>query len=288
MSLKHRLLAAAYPNLRLGNALLRYTGARPSGRLRVLIYHDIAPHEEDRFAAHLRWLARSWRFVDPQRFAAMVSGEETVREDNLLLTFDDGFASNRLVAERVLNPMGIRALFFVVSGFAELTADDDRPAFIARNIYPGMDPKAMPDHWRNMTWDELGYLLETGHSVGAHTATHVRLSQVVGADELESEIVGSADVLARRLGVKIEHFAYAFGNLASFSAVALAAARRRFSYIYTGLRGDNAHGVPLWAIRRDAIAPDNPLSLVGAFLEGGADRRYTADLAKYQSWGRLQ
>ncbi len=288
MSLKHRLLAAAYPPLRVGNSLLRHIGARPSGRLRVLLYHDIAPHEEERFAAHLRWLARSWRFVDTPTFAAMVSGEQPVRDDNLLLTFDDGYASNRLVAERVLNPMGIRALFFVVSNFAELTGADDRHAFIARHIYPGMDPTTMPDHLQNMTWDDLGKLLETGHTVGNHTATHARLSQATGADELESEIVGSADVLERRLGVKIEHFAYTFGNLASFSPAALAVARGRFRYIYTGMRGDNAGDVPPWAIRRDAISPADSLSLVGTLLEGGADRRYAADLAEYESWGYPQ
>lgn len=287
MSLKHRFLATAYPLLRLGNTLLRYVGGSPCGRLRVLLYHDIAQHEEECFAAQLRWLARSWRFVDPQRFASMVSGEEPVQGNNLLLTFDDGFASNRLVTERVLNPMGIRALFFIVSGFAGLSGEDDRRAFIARGIFPGMDPATMPDHWGNMTWNDLGYLLETGHTIGNHTATHARLSELVRPVDLETEIVGSAEVLEQKLGVKIEHFAYTFGKLSSFSSAALAVAHRRFRYVYTGLRGDNARGVPIWAIRRDAIAPTDSLSLVGAFLEAGADRLYAGDLVEYESWRHL-
>ncbi len=284
MSLKHRLLASVYHPLRVGNALLRQAGSRPSGRLRVLLYHDIAPQEEERFADHVRWLARSWRFVDPQQFARMVSGEEPVREDSLLLTFDDGFASNRRVVEKLLNPLGIHALFFVVSGFAGLSGKEDWRRFVASNIHPGMKPEDVPAHWRNMTWDDLAYLLETGHSIGGHTANHAHLSQVA-AENLEAEIIGSADLLERRLGVKIEHFAYTFGNLASFSPAALAVARGRFKYIYTGLRGDNADGAPPWAIRRDCIAPVDPLSLVGAFLEGGADLLYARHLAKYESWG---
>ena len=285
MSLKHRLLAATYPCLRLGNASLRRIGIRPSGRLRVLLYHDIAPHEEDRFAAHLRWLAQTWQFVDPQKFAAMVSGEEPVKDDHLLLTFDDGFASNRLIAERVLNPMGIRALFFIISCFAELSDADDRRAFIARGIYPGMDPATMPRYWQNMTWNDLSFLLETGHTIGAHTATHARLSQIVRADELEAEIIDSADMLEQKLGVKVEHFAYTFGNLASFSPLALAIARKRFRFIHTGLRGNNAHGVLPWALRRDAMKPTDSLALTGALLEGGADLRYAEDLATLESWG---
>lgn len=284
MSLKHRFLAATYPSLRLGNTSLRRIGIRPPGRLRVLLYHDIAPHEEERFAAHLRWLARSWRFVDPQKFAAMVSGEEQVKEGNLLLTFDDGFASNRLVAEKVLNPMGIRALFFIVSSFVEISGKDDQRAFIARNIYPDINPAAIPEHWGNMDWNDLNYLLETGHTIGAHTATHARLSKIARADELEAEIVGSADVLERKLGVKVEHFAYTFGNLASFSPLALAVARKRFRFIYTGLRGDNAHGVLPWALRRDAMKPTDSLALAGALLEGGADLHYARDLTTLESW----
>ena len=284
MSLKHHLLAAAYPSLRLSNALLHQIGTKPPGRLRVLLYHDIAPHEEERFAAHLRWLARSWRFVDPQKFAAMVSGEEPVKEGNLLLTFDDGFASNRLVAEKVLNPMGIRALFFIVSSFVEISGKDDQRAFIARSIYPDMDPAAIPEHWGNMDWNDLNYLLETGHTIGAHTATHARLSQIAQADELEAEIVGSADVLEQKLGVEVEHFAYTFGNLASFSPLALAVARNRFRFIYTGLRGDNAHGVLPWALRRDAMKPTDSLALAGALLEGGADFHYARDLTTLESW----
>ena len=57
--------------------------------------------------AGLRWLARSWKFVSAEEFAALVSGDEPVRGRNLLLTFDDGFASNRRVAERVGFGVGV-------------------------------------------------------------------------------------------------------------------------------------------------------------------------------------
>jgi peptidoglycan/xylan/chitin deacetylase (PgdA/CDA1 family) len=284
MSLMHSLLAAAYQPLRLGNNLLRRVGAKPDARLRALVYHDIAPQEQERFAAQLRWLSRSWTFVSPQRFTAMMRGYEPVKGANLLLTFDDGFVSNRGVAEEVLNPMGIKALFFAVSDFMDLAEGDDYRAFIARHIWPCLTPAAVPDHWRNMTWKDLSWLLETGHTIGAHTHTHACLSELKQSNEVEDEIVESANALERNLGVKIEHFAYPFGNLASLSPSALAVARQRFSFIYTGLRGDNACGAPPWALRRDAISPVNSFGLIGALLEGGADISYARDLARYESW----
>ncbi len=284
MSLKHHLLAAAYHPLRIANILHHQVKGPSSGRLRVLLYHGISQQEEEHFAAQLRWLSRSWRFVNLQQFTAMLTGEATVSEDSILLTFDDGFASNRRIAENVLNPMKIQATFFVISNFVNLSKKDDWRSFVTQNIYPGMKLKDVPAHWQNMTWDDLSYLLETGHSIGDHTTNHARLSQVAST-ELVAEIIGGADVLEKRLGVEVDHFAYTFGDLCSFSPAALEVARSRFKYVYTGLRGDNANGVNPWAIRRDAMAATYSYSLMGALLEGGADRLYASSRAEYDSWG---
>lgn len=285
MSLIHSLLAVAYQPLRIGNNLLRHVGVKASSRLRVIMYHDIAPHEQERFAAQLRWLAQSWTFVSPKQFEDMMKGDAPINGSNLLLSFDDGFASNRKVAEEILNPMGIKALFFVVSDFMNLAKGDDDKAFIARYICPGMTPETLPDHWHNMTWKDLAWLLETGHTIGAHTRTHARLSELKQTDEIVFELVESANVIERNLGVKVENLAYPFGNLDSFSPEALSIAKQRFSFIYTGLRGDNARGVPPWCLRRDVISPANSFGLIGALLEGGADIRYAKDLSLCESWG---
>lgn len=287
MSLKHRILAVAYQPLKFWNKVLRKMGLIHGRRLRVLLYHDIAPVDEARFAAQLSWLSRSWHFITPNEFSAIISGELPLLEDSLLLTFDDGFASNRRITETVLNPMDIKALFFIVSEFADLSDDADWRSFVARNIHPRLPLENVATHWRNMSWNDLTYLLEAGHSIGAHTAHHARLSELEQGD-LTAEIILSADILEQKLGCKIEHFAYTFGDLASFSPEALAVARSRFKFVYTGLRGLNAYGVEPWAIRRDAIAATDSFSLLGALLEGGADRFYAPSLTIYESWDQSE
>ncbi len=284
MSLHHRLLAGAYYPLKLAKAIGRPLGLASPHRLRVLFYHDIAPHDQANFAAQLRWLARYWSFVSAEQFAAMISGGEPIRGHNLLLTFDDGFASNRVVAEEVLNPMGIRALFFAVSDFVALEDRDEARHFIARHIQPGSRADELPAHLYNMGWSDLEALLEQGHCVGGHTRTHARLSQINAEPDLDREIIASADTLAQRLGVPIEHFAYTFGDLASFSDKALSVARRRFRFIYSGLRGDNAGGVSPFALRRDAATAHDSMALLGAFVEGVADFHYAQPRAELGSW----
>ncbi|MBF0341431.1 MAG: polysaccharide deacetylase family protein [Magnetococcales bacterium] len=254
------------------------------GCLRVVLFHDVALEHEQKFVCLLDWLGQSWRFVSPRQFELMISGQEPVEEDSLLVTFDDGFASNRLLAERVLNPRGIKALFFIVSEFADLAEGADWRGFVAKNIYPDLKPHEVPSHGRNMSWSDLEFLLETGHVIGGHTAHHARLSGGT-LEELQAEIIGGAISLEQRLGIQIQHFAFTFGDLASASPEALAVARTRFPFIYTGLRGNNGVGVPPWAIRRDSLRVTDPLSLAGALLKGGADYYYRMLTRIYESWG---
>jgi peptidoglycan/xylan/chitin deacetylase (PgdA/CDA1 family) len=283
VSFKHYLLTAGYHPLRIYNFILKKLGKRPSARLRVLLYHDIAPQHEAYFKSQLCWLSKSWQFVTPQQFTEILEGALPLERDSLLLTFDDGFISNRGVAERILNPLKIKSIFFIVSNFSKLSKGNNWRRFVAQHIDPGLRPEDVPVSKQNMSIDDLKFLNNTGHSIGAHTADHIRLSDTLD-DGLNREIVCSADYLEQKLGIKIEHFAYTFGDLSSFTPQALAIARRRFKYIHTGLRGDNSLKTPPWAIRRDSSSPTDPLYLLGALLEGGADRLYLSSLNEYESW----
>jgi hypothetical protein len=267
MARHHDLLMGAYYGIRAAKAIGRSLGLASPNSLRVLLYHDIAPEDREGFATQLHWLSRSWKFVPVDLFAAMIAGDEPVRGRNLLLSFDDGFASNRAVAEQVLNPLGIRAVFFVVSDFISLVDREEARDFIVRHIQPGRRVEELPHHLRNMSWSDLEMLLEQGHCIGGHTRTHAKLSSIHS-----------------QLRVPIEHFAYTFGDLESFSPSALAIARRRFSFVYSGLRGDNTKLVSPYALRRDAVTPQDSLDLLGAYLEGAADFRYARSRARLNTW----
>lgn len=294
MSLHHRVLSASYLPVKWARRAGRGLGMTSPDALRVLNHHDVPPSDLDRFAEQLRWLGKSWKFISPEEFGAMASGERPVLGRNLLLTFDDGFASNRVAAERVLNPMKIRALFFIISDFAAFTDREASREFIASRIQPtGVVPEDLPDGWRNMQWTDLAALLEQGHAIGGHTRTHAALSAVNG-EGLAAEIAESADSIESQLGARVEHFAFPFGNLASFTPEAMRLARGRFRFVHSGLRGDNRGGVSPFAIRRDAAAMQDahsdyrafPHHLIGAFLEGAADLRYSRDRDQLDQWAR--
>jgi len=285
MKFLHHVLAASYPALSLYRKIRSFSGYDRPPQLRVLLYHDIAPRELKNFELQLAWLSRSWDFISPQRFASFINGDEILKNNSLLITFDDGFASNLKVTESFLNTMKIKALFFVVSDLVDIDNSDDALQFIANHIQPEIPIEEIPNYLKNMQWSDLEILLEQGHTIGAHTKTHAKLSGISSSKGLEEEMISSADHLEKRLGISIDHFAYTFGNLASFSIEALSVAKKRFRYIYSGLRGNNVAGTtPPFAIRRDAISPSDPNSKVGALLEGGADFLYKKSLHELEDW----
>lgn len=295
MSVHHSILSQTYYPLKLAKVIGKSLNLSSKNRLRVLLYHDIPPQEQDRFAEQLRWLAHRWTFISPNKFEKMIYGEEPIHGFNLLLTFDDGFSSNRIVAEQILNPMGIQALFFVVSDLVAIEDPLQARDFISKNLYPDSTLEKAPKNWNNMSWNDLSALLEQGHTIGCHTRTHKRLSQIISNHELEQEIITSADIIEKKLGMTIKHFSYPFGDLTSFSEPALAIARKYFRFVHSGLRGDNAKARSPFAIRRDSAATqDNYFNykifsknLMGAFLEGAADFKYKKDISLLDQWSHL-
>ncbi len=294
IAIHHKLLILIQPIISLIRKVAIKVGFVASNRLRVLIFHDIPSNHELAFKKQLQELQKKWNIVSPEKFERMISGNEPIQGNNLLITFDDGLISNRVVAEKILNPMGIKAIFFVVTDFVDVNNVDDAHQFIADNIIPGIIKEEIPEHWHNMQWEDLSALIEQGHTIGSHTKKHTRLSSCNNKDDLIKEVVISANYIESKLGKKVEHFAFPFGNIESFSNAAMEVAKSQFRYIYSGLRGNNVNNVSPLAIRRDVAAyqlSNNEYrifdeKLLKTFLDGVVDFRYSHAKRKLDSWCR--
>ena len=253
-------------------------------QVRVLLYHDVPSDEHEHFKDQLAKLKKHWKFITPEEFANHLNGNDILKGKNLLLTFDDGFISNKLVALKVLKSLEIKAIFFVLPNFVNMSDSTLARQYVADYIYPSLELENVPIDWTNMSWDDLGELIKDGHTIGAHTMSHVNLAKITELKELQSEIVESADILQQKLGIPIEHFAFPFGNIDCFSAQALNLAKRRFNFIHSGLRGGNDPEVSNYAVRRDSITPCDHPFLIGSFLNGAADFQYSGSVRKLDSW----
>jgi len=287
MNYKKQIISLLYFPLRIFKNLSSIFSDEKEPNVRVLLFHDIPLEDKDSFKEKILFLTKRWKFISPQTFSKYLKGEINLSGNNLVLSFDDGFSSNRIVAEEILNPLGIKAIFFVVTDFIKLTSIEEQRNFIKERLYPEWRNHPLPENFHEMgslSYSDLRYLLQSGHTIGSHTATHPDLSQIDSEEELLKEVVESARELEKELNIKVDHFSYSFGNISFFSKKALKIAKSHFSYVHTGMRGNNSKSKKSWAIRRDTIDMKDSLRVMASFLEGVADFRYKSSLEKYDSW----
>ena len=292
MHLHHQLQSALSPAYTLIKKISKKSGGKPLSSLRVIAYHDIPHTQRDSLVSQLNWIKTHWNIVTPTQFELMIKGDELIIGDNVLITFDDGFISNRFIADEILKPMGIKAIFFIISDFANIKSNKQAHLFVANNIIPNSDIDNIPQNFVNMQWHDLEVLLDYGHTIGSHTKSHFRLDSSALDADLKDQLIVSGDTLSNRLGVDIDHFAYTFGDIGSFSEAALKIAKKRYKFIYSGIRGDNAKKISSYSIKRDTAAyqlPNNQYQLfsnrlLGSFLEGFVDFKYKKQRLKIDSW----
>ena len=235
----HKLLIYIQPIFSFLRKVSIKVGFITSNRLRVLVLHDIPPNQELVLKKQLQELQKKWNIVSPETFEKMISGIEPIQDNNLLITFDDGLISNRIVAEKVLNPLGIKAIFFVVTDFIDIKNVDDSDQFIVDHICPNLKKEEIPEHWHNMQWEDLSALIEQGHTIGSHTKKHTRLSNCNNKDELIEELVISAKYIDALNNSKVvPKNNHDLSKLRTICSTGSPLSKDGFRYIYNKIKKD--------------------------------------------------
>lgn len=167
----------------------------------VLCYHrvegsaggtlSIAP---DLFRQHMQRLRDSGiHVISMQDFLAWRRNEKNIPAKSALITIDDGYVSAFEVARPILKEFGYPWTFFIYTK------------------YVGTGGKSV-------AWEQLAALREEGVEIGAHTISHLSLRETRGKSPeaydkwLHDEIIGSKELLEKKLGIKCDIFAYPEGK----------------------------------------------------------------------------
>jgi peptidoglycan/xylan/chitin deacetylase (PgdA/CDA1 family) len=234
--------------------------ARPTRRHRRVVglcYHSVhddkpfATVDPDSFRRHLDWLVEHCD-VGPMDLHAAFDSFDGARP-LVLLTFDDGYDDNHTVVLPILEEYGLRATFFLTTGFL-----DRDPQTVARFVRERAAPEAMLG---SMSWSQVRELQAAGMTIGAHSRTHRNLAGLEPA-AVREELRTSRATLEERLGVPIRSMAFPYGKPrvhftsdetvpevrgAGYELAAAATAR--------GIRpGDQPLEVPRFFVARDDVA----------------------------------
>ena len=204
----------------------------------------------------LSWLSARFTFLTPGDF--FNGGQPGV-----LLTFDDGLASNAENALPLLEQFDAPAIFFIATRHVR-DPQDWLPGWreFARRQWPTEAAVPAPiarQFWDGMTVSQLERC--AAHpliTIGSHTVNHPHLP-ACDDQQLRAELVDSRRWLESVTGRTVELFAYPYGSLDRRTAEAVRAAGYRAAF------GEQPHpvGLPPYQIPRAGIYHADP-----AYLDG--------------------
>lgn len=269
------VFAKTHNILKLYRNILWCSSNNNKGAVKVLIYHDIPESKLEIFHNQIKTLHSDYHFLTPDKFHSFITGDSHLSGLNLLVTFDDGFQSSKIAAEKVLGPLGIKALFFVTVNFIGLSDEQQWKLFVSRKICDGNKfvQHIGPEH-APMSWQDLFWLKDNGHTIGSHTLNHSKLSSQLSEDVLISEIIQSGDILTKKLNTTIEDFAFPFGNIESISSRAILQIRKKYKYCFSGIRGLNRPSTHSIGILRDPVNFDDTTDYLKFQIENGLSCLY--------------
>ena len=220
----------------------------------VLMYHALftdgaelagRPGGVTRYWVHVGEFERQLRALAERGFTAvslssLVPGALSVRVRRpLVVTFDDGWASDFALARPILSRLGWTSEHFVTVDWI------GTPGF--------------------MSWRQLAQLVQEGRGVQSHTMSHRDLDGLSRGDA-RIELKASKAVLERRLGRPVQFLGLPGGR--ATAPVGLLARSLGYRGICTSAVGLNRRGGDLYALRRLPVTRATTVEDVLAWVEG--------------------
>lgn len=225
-------------------------GKRSTPALRILTYHRIVSDRCDPFAVDPDEFARQMEkvaaFCRVLRLDEALEGLEKGASQHPLaaLTFDDGTSDFLHNGLPILSRLGLPATLYVSAGL------------VGTEGY--------------LSWSELDEVLKAGVGVQSHGVTHRSLGRLPRSG-VQGEVGESRKVLEDRLGQRVTSFAYPYGTVQDFNALAKEELRRAgYETACTSVNGLNERETDRLELRRTKIEQgDGPI--FDAILAGGMD-----------------
>ena len=148
---------------------------------------DLSVHPE-RFRAQMAYLHENgFTTIGFQELSNAIASNAQLPEKPIILTLDDGYIDNYENAFPILQEMGLKATFFLATGFI----DDTNPNY--------------------MNWSMIEEMSRSGMQIESHSKTHPDLR---GRERsfLIYEILGSQETIEAHTGQKPRYFAYPSGR----------------------------------------------------------------------------
>jgi peptidoglycan/xylan/chitin deacetylase (PgdA/CDA1 family) len=192
----------------------------------------------------------------------------------IAFTFDDGLLSSYRAAQEVLNPLGIRAAFFIPTAIFDLRTNDEMRDFFVRNVYRKPAAALTEDRYLTMTEAHVRELHAQGHAIYPHTHSHLSVAEITTGPVADRELRAPKALLEDLLQSPARAFAPPFGTERAVGPEGFRVIRETFDLCLTGLNGINTSSTDCYQLRRDCIHAHFPARHVDNILMGVYDVPY--------------
>lgn len=242
-----------------GIAFLYRAWMRRRGPLvRIVVFHDVT--NESWFDSIIATLSGRYHMLTPQDFFEKRFVHDAL---NILVTFDDGYASWEYHVAPILEKYEVKALFFINSGLLDVGDDKERAEKFMRDQLR-IRPRTA------LTWEGASLLVNKGHTMGSHGELHVNLAELKRED-VRRQLANDRQRIESKLGITITECAYPFGTAKHVSSEVASVAKevgflRGYTAISNFVSSDETFLIPRMCIESNATP-----GTVRAWVEGGYD-----------------
>lgn len=179
---------------------------------RILTFHSVAvgtdpfAHQNpELFEQQIRYLAEN-RYMS-YRISDIISRWPYILDEErwVALTFDDGVDNAITTVCPILQRYGMKATFFIPT----LCIKEQR-------TLPEREMLSCYQNNHMISWHDLSVIVDSGHEIGSHGHSHVKLSRQ-SEEFVREDVTLSKKLLENNLMMSIKSFAYPFGRTDAFT-----------------------------------------------------------------------
>ena len=232
--------------------------------MRVVNYHHCCEADREQFVRQIHWYSEHFHICSMEDLESFLEGKKQFTDKPaLLLTFDDGYLDNYIVAHQVLTEMNLSAVYMVSAGLVGKKAVRD--GIVAEYI----------------SADQLKEMIGHGASIGCHTFSHHRMAESDTEKILVHEIVEAKQELERILESPVTVFCWCGGEEHTYTKAASDIIRSAgFEYSFMTNSAPIEAVCDKFQLDRSNIEAGWPLSLVRFQLSGFIDKKLAKKRAR--------
>jgi len=162
----------------------------PTGGVPILAYHQVSEVDDiysvtgNQFTEQMEYLAKEgYNAISLQELFAFYEGTGALPHKPIVITFDDGYEDNYLMALPIMEKFQMKSTIFIVAGLV-----------------------GTPEY---LSWQQIAEMKQRQTEIGSHTLSHVALSSLA-PEEQRREVLQSKKLLEQHVG-PVDFLAYPYG-----------------------------------------------------------------------------